>query len=121
MGNTDIQKLNLQEAYEGSYFTLLATGGDPQEWVDGVETLLKQEGIDLPIEWFYTTGKDINAFAKELGHVKAEDLFQNDLSALAFSYSYSTVGKLALFKINFGGRWFDDIVDNMVELLPVAY
>ena len=46
--NSNIAKANLQEAYNGSYYTILGAGGDLQEWVDGYNQMLAEEGIGKP-------------------------------------------------------------------------
>ena len=38
--------------------------------------------------------------------------YPDDLVFLAFSLDGLDVGKLAMFKLRFGARWFDDIVEN---------
>ena len=38
--------------------------------------------------------------------------YPDDLHCLAFSLNGLDIGKLAMFKLDWGDRWFDDIVDN---------
>lgn len=98
----------LEKAYEGSFYTILGAGGDLQEWQDGYEKLLEDNGIGKPTEWFQTTGAEINAFAGE-----NDNPFPDDLTCLLFPLDGLNVGKLAMFKLSMGDRWFDDVVDNM--------
>ena len=107
---------NLKEAYEGSHFTILGAGGDPEDWMNGYNTMLEAEGIGTPTEWFQTTGGAINNYAATKGYVA--DPFNEGLTILTFPLDGLNVGKLALFKLGMGHRWFDDIIDNMVDLDP---
>ena len=81
---------------------LQGCGGDLQEWVDGINELLTQEGILL------NGSKFENAAT-----------FQHDgLTNLMFSFEgvQLNVGKLALWRIQthsqFGGTWLSDYVPN---------
>lgn len=96
----------LEEAYQGSWFTIEGAGGDLNEWVDGLTGMLKEKGIGVPKKWVTFTGAQVNdkwAF---------DDRYPDDLTILCFPLDGLNVGKLAIFKIEFGARWFDDIVDN---------
>lgn len=105
---------DLQQAYDGSYYTILGAGGDPMEWVTGVEGLMAEEGIGKPTAWYSATGQQINDFAdRGTRTLVYEDAFQNDLNVLLFPLDGLETGKLAIFKIRMQDRWFDDIVDNM--------
>ena len=81
---------------------LQGCGGDLQEWVDGINDLLTQEGILLNGAKFEHTAT-----------------FQHDgLTNLLFSFEgvQLNVGKLALWRIQthsqFGGTWLSDYVPN---------
>ena len=81
---------------------LQGCGGDLQEWVDGINDLLTQEGILLN--------------GTKFEHVAT---FQhNGLTNLLFSFEgvQLNVGKLALWRIQthsqFGGTWLSDYVPN---------
>ena len=81
---------------------LQGCGGDLQEWVDGINDLLTQEGILLN--------------GAKFEHAAT---FQHDgLTNLLFSFEgvQLTVGKLALWRIQthsqFGGTWLSDYVPN---------
>lgn len=112
-----IKKLtDLGEAAEGSYYTILGTGGDLDEWVEGYEKLLADEGIGKPIQWYQTTGAAINKHKVRAfggGRLHENDGFQDDLAALLFPLDGLDVGKLAIFKLQMRDRWFDDVIDNM--------
>ncbi len=82
---------------------LQGCGGDPQEWVDGINDLLTEEGILL-------------------GGTKFHDCstFEHDgLTCLLFPFSDDVkidTGKLAMWRLqthdNFGGTWLSDYVPN---------
>jgi hypothetical protein len=111
---TIIQPCELTAATEGSYFTILGAGGDLQEWVDGITDALREAQIGTPAAWYVTTGAAINRHAEQ-GHavIADRDRFQPDLVVLMFPLDGLAVGKLAMFKLQTGAAWFDDILDNM--------
>lgn len=106
----DIKNADLNAAYEGSYYTILGTGGDLKEWVEGYEEQLDKAGIGKPTEWFQTTGTAINAYTEPS---REHDRFHPELSVLMFPLKGMDPTKLALFKLQMEDRWFDDIVDNI--------
>ena len=103
---TDLAKFN--EMYEGSYYTITGAGGDLNEWVKGYEDLLSEAKIGTPIEWYSFTGKQMN----EHYGLSGSKAYPSDLNFLSFSLTNLEVGKLAIFKLQRGDRWFDDIVEN---------
>lgn len=106
----DIKNETLKKAYEGSYYTITGAGGDLQEWKDGYNNLLKENGIGEISEWVEFSGKDMNEEFDLIG----EDQYREDLLFLAFPLDGLDGGKLALFKMRMRDRWFDDIVNNLV-------
>lgn len=105
---------DLEPAYQGSYYTILGAGGDLDEWVVGVTGLLTEVGIGTPTAWFLTAGAAVNEYAGD--NVEPRDQFQPDLPILMFPLDGLDIGKLAMFKIQMGDRWFDDVIDNMRKL-----
>jgi hypothetical protein len=103
----------LKQADEGSYFTVIGAGGDLQEWVTGVTGLLTERKIGTPSSWFTASGAEVNEYARKGRPGSLADPFPNDLTFLMFSLDGLAVGSLAIFKLQFGARWFDDIIDNM--------
>ena len=103
---------NHQEAYQGSYYTILGAGGDIAEWTAGYTSMLEEEGIGTPTCWSQTTGENLNNYAATHGTVA--DPFPADLTVLTFGLDGLNVGKLAAFKLRMEDRWFDDIIDNMI-------
>ena len=82
---------------------LQGCGGDPREWVDGINDLLTEEGILLDGTKFH----DCSAFEHD------------GLTCLLFPFSDDVkidVGKLAVWRLktngNFGGTWLSDYVPN---------
>lgn len=108
---TEIPVAHLKAAYEGSYFTIAGAGGDLQEWVDGLNGMMAEVGAGQPENWYQTTGQDINEYADKIGEVN--DRFPDDLTVLMFPLSGMNTGVLAMFKLQIGARWFDDVIDNM--------
>lgn len=106
-----LKKADLTTAEDGSWYTIAGAGGDPQEWVEGVEQLLEDKGIGKPVAWYQCTGADVNEHAGD--SVRPNDQFQEDLTFLLFPLEGLHVGKLAMFKLAMQDRWFDDIVQNM--------
>ena len=111
--NSSIAKANLQKAYNGSYYTILGAGGDLQEWVDGYNEMLAEEGIGKPKDWFYAKGAQVNKEFGLIGH----EAFKARLTILFFPLDDLDIGKLAIFKLRRGDRWFDDIIDNSLQRL----
>lgn len=98
----------LQKAYEGSYYTIEGCGGNLEEWKEGYEKLLTDNGIGKPIEWIEFTGKDMN----DIYELAGSNRYPDDLHFLAFPLDDLNISKLAIFKLTMQDRWFDDIVDN---------
>lgn len=107
----DMYKIaDLEAAKAGSFYTILGAGGELQDWIDGYEDHMAEQGIGKPTEWFLTSGGSINDFARP---ARREDNFPRDLAVLMFPLDGLNTGKLAMFKLVMEDRWFDDIVDNM--------
>lgn len=95
---------NLRRMGDQEGLILQGCGGDPQEWVDGVNELLTEAGI-----------------LRNGSTFKAEDVsvFQNgELTNLLFPFEgvELEVGRLAMWRIQthgqFGGTWLSDYVPN---------
>ena len=114
--NINIAKANLREAYNGSYYTILGAGGDLQEWVDGYNQMLAEEGIGKPTAWFYAKGAAVN---KEFG-LTGNETFKARLTILFFPLDDLDIGRLAIFKLRMSDRWFDDVIDNSLRRLNEA-
>ena len=94
--------LRRMEDREG--LVLQGCGGDPQEWVDGINGLLTEAGILLDGSTF---------------QVKNVSVFQHDgLTNMLFPFEdvNLSMGKLAMWRLQthgqFGGTWLSDYVPN---------
>ena len=96
----------LEDAYNGSWFTIEGAGGDINDWVNGITEELEKLKIGTPKEWIVFKGKQIS------DHWDFVDRYPDDLTVLCFPLDGLNAGKLAMYKLQLGARWFDDIVDN---------
>lgn len=94
----DLRKMNGKEG-----LILQGCGGDPQDWVDGINQMLTEAGILLDNTKF----TDVSVFEHE-GHTNI--LFPFDDSV------HVHTGKLAMWRLathnDFGGTWLSDYVEN---------
>lgn len=95
-------------AYDASYYTIIGCGGNIDEWTKGYTQLLEEAGIGKPVGFVTFKGKDMNLHYELTG----DNAYPDDLTCLMFPLTGLDVGKLAIFKLKAGDRWFDDIVDN---------
>lgn len=96
--------------YDGSYYTVEGAGGDLSDWVNGLNDLFKDADIGYvkPEDFVTFNGSDMNDYY----NLSGKNRYPNDFTFLAFPLDGLNVGKLAMFKLQNGDRWFDDIVDN---------
>lgn len=97
-----------ERAYNGSYYTIIGCGGDLNDWKNGYNKMLNEQGIGTPTEWIEFTGKDMN----EVYGLVGDNAYQDDLHFLSFPLDGLNIGKLAMFRMITGDMWFDDVVDN---------
>ena len=101
-----IQRINAEDLrkMEGEEGLILqGCGGDPQEWLDGINDLLTKEGI------LQNGTKFENIY-----------VFQNEgITNILFPFEENVqvdIGKLAMWRLmthsNFSGKWLSDYVDN---------
>lgn len=93
-----LRRMNGQEG-----LILQGCGGDPQEWLDGINELLTDEGILQNGSKF----ENISVFDHD------------DLTNILFPFEESVqldIGRLAMWRLQsheaFGGKWLSDYVDN---------
>ena len=103
LNNSELQALASTSAY-----TIIGAGGDLNEWVNGYHAMLTEAGIGLPKEWYTFTGGQMN----EVFGLTGDNRYDPTLAFLAFPLDGLDCGKLALFRLREGDKWFDDIVDN---------
>lgn len=106
--NADNREATFNAAYNGSYYTILGCAGDLNEWTAGYKDLLETRGIGTPKEFITFKGADMNEFYGLTG----DNAYNDELTYLMFPLNALDVAKLAIFKLQAGDRWFDDIVDN---------
>lgn len=104
----DEREIIFNVAYKGSYYTIMGCGGDLNEWTAGYRELLETRGIGTPKVFFSFKGADMNEFYGLTG----TNAYNNELTFLMFPLGGLDVAKLAIFKLQAGDKWFDDIVDN---------
>jgi hypothetical protein len=95
----------------GSAYTITGAGGDLSQWTAGYKELLVQAEImaaDMELKWHTWTGAVMN---KVFG-LSGSNSYQDDMTFLAFELDGLAVGKLAMFKLQNGDRWLDDIIAN---------
>lgn len=104
--NITVEDLRRMEDKEG--LVLQGCGGDPDEWVQGINDLLTQDGILLG----GTTFTHVSVFQNE------------DLTCLLFPFEdvKLDMGKLAMWRLQthdtFGGTWLSDYIDNRLNHEP---
>ena len=100
MKDITLDELKTMRKHEG--LIIQGCGGDPQEWIDGIQDLLTTEEILLDGDTF----KDIFRFENE------------GVTCLLFDFRDTklNVGKLAMWRLSthgaFGGTWLSDYLDN---------
>jgi len=84
------------------YLVLQGCGGDLKEWVDGITSLLKDDGI----------------VSDSFSFDEVYSFENNDLTNMAFALNSKDldIGKLAMFRLrireSFGAMWLSDYIDN---------
>ena len=100
MKDITLDELKTMRKHEG--LIIQGCGGDPQEWIDGIQDLLTTEEILLDGDTF----KDVFRFENE------------GVTCLLFDFldTKLNVGKLAMWRLSthgaFGGTWLSDYLDN---------
>lgn len=104
----EADETKLRELENASAFTIEGAGGDLNEWCVCLNEMLAKENIGQ-VKTFYTfTGKLMN----DTYNLTGSNAYPDDLTFLCFMLDDLDIGKLAMFKLKFGARWLDDIVDN---------
>ena len=98
----DIQASDLRRMSGKEGLILQGCGGDPQEWIDGINDMLTDDGILLEGTRF----QNVSRFKVD-GHTNLLFPFE-DVKV--------NVGRLAMWRLKthemFGGTWLSDYVDN---------
>jgi hypothetical protein len=120
-----IEKANLHEAYNGSFYTLSGVYENKiDEWIEKYEARLNEAHIGTPAKWYYATAEDVNKYFK-LTPVR-DDKYpafpeREDFNLLMFPLDNLDIEKLSMFKIYNEDRWFDDIINNRLNFIGKAY
>jgi hypothetical protein len=95
------------DLYEKSAFTILGSP-DAMTTVMDLITALGKIGINYANKFFVFSGADMNTRYGLTGNNR----YQDGLTCISFMQTDQEIGRLAIFKMQVGARWFDDIVDN---------
>ena len=96
---------DLRQMQDQDALILQGCGGEPQEWLDGINDLFTNEGILLNGTRF----QDCSVFE------------HNDLTCIMFPFEgvELNIGKLAMWRIqtrsNYGGTWLSDYIPNYLD------
>ena len=100
-----------EKLYNNSAFTFEGLGFDDfDELKDQINECLEEENIGtVKSENFFTySGKDMNDYY----HLTGTNRYPDTLTFVSFLLDDLDIGKLAMFKLRIGARWFDDIVNS---------
>lgn len=106
--NRDNREEIFSAAHKGSYYTILGCGGGLDEWTTGYTQFLEKAGIGTPKQFITFRGADMNMNYGLIGN----NAYQDNLTCLMFPLDGLNAGRLAMFRLRMGDKWFDDIVDN---------
>ncbi len=98
----------------GSAYTIIGAGGELSAWTEALKKLLLENQIlnpDTEMQWATWTGAVMN---EALG-LTGDNAYPDDLTFLAFKVDGLDVGKLAMFKLQAGDRWLDDVINNDIR------
>lgn len=96
-------EMELDRLYETSCFTWEGMS-DTEENLAAIESAIRENGYTEEECVFYTyKGKLMN----EVYELNGDNSYPEDLTFVSIPNFYNPI-----FKINYGARWFDDIVDN---------
>ena len=109
--NRDNREEIFSAAYKGSYYTILGCGGGLDEWTTGYTQFLEKAGIGTPKQFITFRGADMNMNYGLIGN----NAYQDNLTCLMFPLDGLNAGRLAMFRLRMGDKWFDDIVDRSEE------
>lgn len=105
MSITTITADDLRQMQDQEALILQGCGGEPQEWLDGINDLFTNEGILLNGTRF----RDCSVFE------------HNNLTCIMFPFVgvELNIGKLAMWRIqtrgNYGGTWLSDYIPNYLD------
>lgn len=103
-----LNEVSFEEMYNGWYYTITGAGGSLEEWVQGYNEMLDEQGIGTPEYWVTFKGADMNQYYGLTG----DNRYIDGLNFLAFPLNGLNTSRLAMFKLKMADRWFNDICDN---------
>ena len=102
-------KQDIEALRNKSAFTFIDIGGNLNEWMVGINDVLKQHSINQVSKFYTWNGKLMNDV------YELTNTYKDDITFLAFDITeipMDQIGKLSMLKLAIGARWLDDIVDN---------
>ena len=104
----EVKEETFDELYEGSALTIEGLTTTEENLIDACNYL--EERCDMVDRKLYIiSGKQMN----EHYHLTGNNAYKDELSIVCFPLeNFLNTNKLVLVRFNFGGRWFDDVVDN---------
>lgn len=98
---------DLKHLYDTSAFTFVGLMTDDKN-IQLMLDSLKEYGLKDTPDIYVVEGSLMNSY-----YGLTKDPYPEDLHIVALPVDqFSDVGRLAIFKLRIGARWFDDIVDN---------
>lgn len=105
--NKDEAKEKFQEFYDGSALTV--EGMLPEEAPLYIEFLEQHSKVDHSVNGYIFEGPAMN----EYYNLKGKKKYPEDMHFMVVPLkAFKNVGAIAIPRFTFGGRWFDDVVDN---------
>lgn len=109
-----IDRDRLVDAENGSWFTILGAGGDLSEWVTGITDAMAERDLGRPVRWYQTNGAVVNEYAtQKKGPIVDDDRLPGGTVVLMFPLEGLPISRMAIFRIQYDARWFDDVISNM--------
>ena len=103
----NVSSQELERFYEGSALTL--EGLNPDSIEDYAEYLDKYAGLKEDSIFYIVSGNQMNNYY----HLTGTNRYPIDLNIIVIELTcLNNVPSIMLKRFEFGGRWFDDVVDN---------
>lgn len=102
---------DIEELRSKSAFTFIGAGGNLNDWMIGINDILKQHLINQVSKFYTWNGKLMN----DMYGLTQNNAYQDDITFLAFDITeipIDQIGKLSMLKLAMSARWLDDIVAN---------
>ena len=107
---------SIRDAYNGSYLTFGTADADAQATADNLAEQMSVRGVGRPSTAILVTGAEINTFAESRsGGFNLAYTLDETARYIMFPLTGLNSGQLVTFKVSTGGRWFDDMINNMTS------